>query len=221
MRDAAGRGTQAETRDRKRKLARLSLSFSLSLRGKSKELPHSGAGDSAPRNSPSVPAVPLSRGEAWEERAGKAADLSRLPPCRRGWAGARPAGDPAGARGSHHPLSSSSFPPALHLARLFLARLLCARRAHCTQGALWSPDPGGSEPRFPAPLPRGGRPGSGLAEYFVNCVSGIRSGVPPWLAVGFSPCPTQPLPSVTCRRFFPRRAGSPRFVRQQQGGEYL
>lgn len=225
MRDAAYRGTQAETRDRKRKFACLSLSFSISPRGKSKELPHSGAGDAAPQNSPSFPAVPLfpEGGTGGERREGSRFVPGAALPAGMGWGAAcgrpgrgprlsAPAASPFRLRLSRPPSIWQGFP---------LARLLCARRARCTQGALWSPDRGCSEPRFPAPLLRSGRPGSGLVEYFVNCVSGIRSGVPPWLAVGFSPCSNQPLPSVTCRRFFPRGAGSPHFVRQQQGGEYL
>lgn len=152
-----------------------------------------------------------------EGREGSRFVPGAVPTTGEGWGTARER--PGGAGGSwrlRHPLSASSFPPALHLARLSLARLLCARRAHCTQGALWSPGPSGSDSPFPPTLLRGER-SSGVRPgcVFVNCVSGIGSGVPHWLAVGFSPCSTQPLPSVTCRRFFPGGAGSPRFVRQQ------
>lgn len=120
------------------------LSRSPSARGgESEELPHSGAGDSAPRHSPSFSCRPPfpEGGMGGEGREGSPFVPGAALRTGTDW-------DPAPASGSprlRHPL---------HLARLSLARLLCARGAHCTQGAPWSPGPGGCEPGFPAPLLR-------------------------------------------------------------------
>lgn len=73
---------------------------------------------------------PFFRREAREESVGKAADLSQAPPCQLGWAGAQPAGDPAGARGSprlRHPLSVFVFPARPPFGKAFPLRAYCAR----------------------------------------------------------------------------------------------
>lgn len=158
----------------------------------------SGAGYSAPRNSPSFPAVPFSRREACEGRAGKAAALSRAQlDARRRGAGAQSAGDRAGAgssRRGRHPLSLHlSRPPSIWLG--FLLRAYCARRvppAHRGRsGAPARPAPIlPSRPRLFLGVAAPVGPGCVLA----NCASGIVSGVPPWLAIGFSPVLLSPCP---------------------------
>lgn len=169
MRDAADRGTQTEPRDRKRKFACLSLSSSLGLRGKSKEVPHSGAGDLEPQNNPFFPAVPLFRRDTWEERVGKTADLSPAPFRQLGRAGALPARDPA----VQAALGACGIPFRLHLSRppsIWQGFLL---RAYCARGVLTAHG-GRSGARVPAaptlpsqPLFLGasGRPGSDLVVY--------------------------------------------------------
>lgn len=139
-----------EPRDRRRKFACLSLSFSLGVRGKFKELPHSGAGDSEPRSSPSFPAILPFRREAWEKRRGKAAAPAPAPLIPRCRARAQPAEAPAEARGarrSRRPLSASSFPPAQHLARPCAPTVRAARSLR-TGGA---PEP--QPPRLRPSLP--------------------------------------------------------------------
>lgn len=151
----------------------------------------SGASHSAPQNSPSFPAAPFFRREACEGRAGKAAALSRAQLDVR-WlgAGALSAGDPAGAgssRRGRHPLSLHlSRPPSIWPG--FPLRAYCARgvltahrgRSGAPARRLRSSLPGQDSSKGRPPRVR---PGCVLA----NCASGIVSGVPPWLAVGFSP----------------------------------
>lgn len=101
-----------------------------------KSCPCPGAGDSAPRNSPSFSAIRPFRREAREGR-------QRLCPAGRG-----PCLLPAWGR--PHPLSASSFPPAPHLAQLSSARLLCARRVLASAGGALEPHRGCSDPLCPA-----------------------------------------------------------------------
>lgn len=179
----------------------------------------SGAGYSAPRNSPSFPAAPFSRREACEGRAGKAAALSRAQLDAR-WrgAGAQSAGDRAGAgssRRGRHPLSLHlSRPPSIWLG--FLLRAYCARRVPTAHRGR-----SGAAAR-PAPiLPSRPRLFLGMAApgqtWLWTCKLCFRNRLWGASLVGnrVFPCCTQPLSSVTCRRPFPRGAGSPSFVRQQ------
>lgn len=159
--------------------------------------------------------------------------------CGLGRARAHPAGTPPGRAASepwHGPaadpaLGGRSIPLRFYFSRLPALRRDFPLRAYCarTPGSLHAGGALGAPPRQlgpclpnpPARFPRGRRPGWDQAVCLLTA-SGISSGMPSCLAIGVSPSSTQPLSSVTCRRrLFLRGAGSPRFVCQQLGGEYL
>lgn len=139
-----------------------------------------------------------------------------LCPARRsaGWGGLERSGT-AGRGGRLSAPAASPFRFVFPARPPFGKACSCAPtvRAACllnTGGALERPPgrlrpspPPSPQPFFLRELPRV-KPDCVLA----NRALGISSGVPPWLSVGFSPCFTQPLPSVTCRRSSPAVPGA-------------
>lgn len=209
--DAADRRTQAVPGDQRRKFACLPPSFSLGPRRQiCKSCPGWGAGDRAPRDSPSFPAVPLFAETGVGGRAGRPAALSRAPLCSADWGG--PGRSPrdtrpgrAAIRRRRHPGSAPAFPPALHLARLSSARLLCARWGPTARrGRSGSPPPTLAAATLPsrpsAPVPEGGRPGSHqgvclqtvLQQSALGCLPGRQQGSVPAPALGHMPPPLPP-----------------------------
>lgn len=161
--------------------------------------------------------------------------MSRAPPGSADWGG--PGRSPRDTRlgraavgAGCTPGSTRACPPALHLARLSSARLLCACGGPtvrtrgdplCARGGPIarrgrSGAPGPQRPRpslsRPAPLfPRAGAQGHIRLCACKLCFSNRLWGAS---LVGNRVFSLR-LPSVTCRRLFLRGAGSPRFVCQQ------
>lgn len=168
-----------------------------------KSCPGWGAGDPAPRGSPSFPAVPLLLRQAWEGGQGGQAlcpALRRAPPTGAGRGAARetpgwggrlsaPAAPPVPRGLARPPSIWPGFPLRAYCAHA--GGLLCAREGtHCAHagdplraGGVPEPRaPSGQDPPFPAlrPCSRGRAPRVTSGCVLANCVSATGSGVPPW-----------------------------------------
>lgn len=149
-----------------------------------KSCPGWGAGDPAPRGSPSFPAVPLLQRQAWEGGQGSQAlcpALCRAPPTGAGRGAARET--PAGAGGCRR-RRHSRFHAGLPVRPPFGQAFLCAPTvrtlgAHCAQGALRGPQR--PRPSLPGTAPLFPRASARVTSgcVFANCISAIGSGVPP------------------------------------------
>lgn len=208
MGDAADRGTQAEPRLRSKKKVCLFVSLIL-LR------PVGQIAAALGRRRPGAPKRPIFScrlrfpeggvgGEGWEGAALSCAPLD----VRRLGSRAQPAGDPPGAGGAGRSAPAAALSLRLSRRPAFGWALPCAptvraRRAHLRTGGALEARPGGWAPGLLALFlgtPPRVRPGCVLA----NCASGIGPGVPPWLAVGFSPLQPGPSPRSHAAASSPR-----------------
>lgn len=185
-----------------------------------KSCPGWGAGDRAPRDSPSFPAGPLLQRQAWEGGQGGqplCPALRWAPPTGAGRGAAR-----EDTRLGRAAVGAGGTPVPRRLSRQPSIWRGCPLHAYCAHAG-GPPRAGGApEPRAP-PRPRPSLPGprplfprAGAPGHIRLCACKLCFRNRRWGAslVGnrvFS----LPLPSVTCRRLFLRGAGSPRFVCQQ------
>lgn len=173
MRDAADRGPRLRAKGSKKKCACLSVSFSLGLRGKFEELPHSGAG----KVRLFLPA-PLSGGRRGEERQPRCPRAAH--PAAEGWGAAR--GRPGRGPRRSAPAASSFgfiFPARPALGWAFpcapTVRAACSRRT----GGAPEPRPPRLRPSLPGASSRGGRPGSELVVYLQTALQESARGCLP------------------------------------------